>query len=939
VPVETPTQTQEMVDSLLRGDSWSGDFDVTRSDGSVVSVYVTNKPVFDAHGRLRAIISVSADASERRRLAAIVESSGDAIWDVTLDGLVSSWNGAAERLFGYAAREIIGHPVNRLVPDELTQEGLAIRARMMAGLPAEHIETTRLRKDGSSVDVRVTLSPTLNDEGEVVGVSAIAHDITERREAQRALEVSQRQLADAQRIAHLGSVEVDLVNGTVSRSEEYCRVLGVPEDRPASASLLTSILDPDDRPSWVQAWKELIEEGIGFEFGYRITRSDGQRRWVRARGVPEFGTDGNVVKVIVTVVDETERIEAEIALRSSERLYAAFLDQMPVGVYILEAGGTLFYANRTATDLLGSDPRPGAKAAELPAVFAAYRSGTGELYPADEQPIVCALAGRDGHNTDTEIHRSDRVVPLEVWAKPVHDEHGAVTHAISVFADITARRQAQEKARFQAHLLDVAGQAITATDATGAITYWNRAAEALYGWSAEEVHGRPITEVTLSEATRDQADEIIAAVRAGGSSSGEFVVQRRDGTEFSAFVTGSPITDDSGEVVGMIGVSSDITDRLTLEDRLRQSQRLESLGRLAGGVAHDFNNLLNVILNFGKFVAEATEGQIREDAEEIITAGEAAARLTRQLLTFARREQVQWKAIDLNAVVDDVHGLLARSIGEDIHLVVRPSEIPLITADRGHLEQILLNLAVNARDAMPDGGTLTIETSVVDFDDAYLHLHPDAPPGGYVQLAVSDTGTGMTPDVAARAFEPFFTTKEKHSGTGLGLATIHGIVTGAGGTISLYSEPGLGTTVRVYFALSNDTAGTEELGDSVDQMQGHGESVLVVEDHPAVRALTARMLRRNGYHVVEADDPAGALALAADRRFDLLLTDVVMPEISGRAVAEHICLTNPTQSVLYMSGYSDGVLGPSRTLESGVALVQKPFTELALLKAVSDALL
>jgi PAS domain S-box-containing protein len=556
--------------------------------------------------------------------------------------------------------------------------------------------------------------------------------------------------------------------------------------------------------------------------------------------------------------------------------------------------------------------------------------------PEQTKAMIDTLVRGELWSDEVEVTaKSGAQLSVQVTYTPVFDDLGRLSAVIAVSVDASEH---QRQARFQAHLLDVAGQAFVATDPRGAITYWNRAAEELYGWSADEVLGRPVTEVTPSDASREQAEEILSALVSGTKWSGEFMVQRRDGSAFPAFVTDTPIMDDGGGVAGVIGVSMDVTERRALEDRVRQGQRLESLGQLAGGIAHDFNNLLNVMLNYAKFIASATDGEAREDAQEVINAGEAAARLTRQLLTFARREPVELQALDLNAVVEDIHGLLARSIGEDIHLVVRAAAVPVITADRGQVEQILLNLAVNARDAMPGGGTLTIESSTVELDEEYVQLHPDATPGRYVQLAVSDTGTGMSGDVAARAFEPFFTTKAAHSGTGLGLATVHGIVSGAGGSISLYSEDGLGTTMRVYFPVAAGAVVTPRGGHRREPRPGCGQSVLVVEDHDAVRALTVRMLRRNGYEVTEARDPLDALGRAAERQFDLVLTDVVMPEMSGRAVADHIRSANPSQAVLFMSGYSDGVLGPSGVLDLGVALVQKPFTEAALLDAVSEAL-
>jgi PAS domain S-box-containing protein len=688
---ETSAQLQDIVETLLRGESWSGDFEVKRRDGVVVPVFVTNSPVFDANGRLSAIIGVSADASERRRLSAIVDGSGEAIVGVDAGGAIITWNEAAGRLFGYDADEIIGQPASVLAPADELREQIAVTTRVFETGRAEHLETTRRRKDGTTVDVSLMLSPTMDEHGTVTGMSGIAHDITERRQAQRALELSQRQLADAQRIAQLGSIEVDLEHGTITRSAEFSRLLGLSDEQQESANLFFSVLDPDDLPSWTEAWTAAVERGEPFDLSYRISRADGERRWVHVRGAPERGADGAVVKVIGTIVDETERVEADVVRRG-------------------------------------------------------------------------------------------------------------------------------------------------------------------------------------------------------------------------------------------------------LEEQLRQSQRLESLGQLAGGIAHDFNTHLNVILNYGRFVAEATDGQVHEDATEIISAAEAAARLTRQLLTFARREQVLLQPLDLNAVVDDVHGLLARSIGEDVHLVVRPSEIPRILADRGHIEQILLNLAVNARDAMPEGGTLTIVTTVVAFDDVDLELRFGPTTGTYVQLTVTDTGTGMSPEVAARAFEPFFTTKPKESGTGLGLATLHGIVTGTGGSVHLASKEGVGTTVRVYLPAVTDDVGPDDAVDATELVRGRGERILVVEDDRAVRDLTVRMLRRSGYVVAEAHSPRDGALVASGTPFDLLLTDVVMPEMSGRALAELIRTTNPAQRVLYMSGYSDGLLGSTRGLDPGVALIQKPFSERALLQAVREVL-
>jgi signal transduction histidine kinase len=378
-------------------------------------------------------------------------------------------------------------------------------------------------------------------------------------------------------------------------------------------------------------------------------------------------------------------------------------------------------------------------------------------------------------------------------------------------------------------------------------------------------------------------------------------------------------------------------ERERLENRLHQAQRLESLGQLAGGVAHDFNNLLAVILTCASFVAEATAGDasIRADVDRIQAAAERAARLTRQLLIFGHRDTTNVEILDLNTIVTDIQDLLTRTIGEDITLVVRSAAgLPAIRADRGQMEQVLVNLAVNARDAMPDGGTLTIRLGTAMLDEEYTRLHPPIRPGRCVELSVSDTGVGMTPEIVSRIFEPFFTTKTRDRGTGLGLATVHGIVAGAGGSLSVYSEPGMGTTFRAFFPPAEGQEAAAPRAPAAIAVRGRGETVLVVEDDPAVRDITARILRRNDYSVIEAASGPEALALAADRPLDLLLTDLVMPDVSGSELAQRIHRMHPGVAVLFMSGYSQDVLGPHRALDDDVPLIQKPFAAEELLKNI-----
>jgi signal transduction histidine kinase len=387
------------------------------------------------------------------------------------------------------------------------------------------------------------------------------------------------------------------------------------------------------------------------------------------------------------------------------------------------------------------------------------------------------------------------------------------------------------------------------------------------------------------------------------------------------------------------------------QEQLEQAQRLESLGQLAGGVAHDFNNLLAVILNYTAFAAEEVTGvtesdwaerceSARGDLEQISRAGQRAAGLTRQLLAFARREVVQPRVLDLDTVITAVEEMLRRTLGEHVELVTSlAGDLQPVLADPGQLEQVLVNLAVNARDAMPGGGTLTMDTSNITVDAESIAGGSKAPPGQNVRLRVSDTGTGMSPDVIEHAFEPFFTTKKDGGGTGLGLATVYGILTQADGHIHIYSDPGGGTTFSIMLPATSQAA-TPKAAEMAYQRTPRGETVLVVEDEAALREVTRRILARNGYRVITAASGPEALDIARDHQGEihLLVTDVVMPHMLGKEVAERMRLIKPETEVLYMSGYARPVLASQGRLEPGVALVEKPFSAADLLAKAGQVL-
>jgi two-component system cell cycle sensor histidine kinase/response regulator CckA len=511
---------------------------------------------------------------------------------------------------------------------------------------------------------------------------------------------------------------------------------------------------------------------------------------------------------------------------------------------------------------------------------------------------------------------------------------------------LAADREFDRASRWAA-IVESSADAIIGWTLDGIVTSWNSGAERMYGYTAGEVTGRNVSVLVLPGRV-DQFELVLDRLRQGEQVAFyESQAVRKDGTIIDVSLSVSPIRDPGGAVAGVSSVARDMTElnraeaeRHALEQQLQEAERLETLGQLAGGVAHDFNNLLAAIMSYAGFVVEESADRpgVRADAEQILAAAQRAAALTRQLLIFSRREVTQPEALDLNVVMADISDLLSTSVGSHIDLRIDPAAgLAAIMADRGQVGQVLLNLAVNARDAMPGSGVLTIGTSLAELDGGYTRLHPGARPGRFVQLTVSDTGVGMSAEVAARIFEPFFTTKPLGQGTGLGLSTLHGIVTQAGGSVTVESEEGAGTTFRLYFPAVGAAAAASSAGAAPAAREPEA-TILVVDDEPAVLAVTSRILRRKGYATLEAGTYEKALSLASSQDFQLLLTDSVMPGMSGATLAERVTELRPGVPVLHMSGYCAETLSPERIRDGELAFVQKPFTAEALLDKVRAAL-
>ncbi len=564
------------------------------------------------------------------------------------------------------------------------------------------------------------------------------------------------------------------------------------------------------------------------------------------------------------------------------------------------------------------------------------------------------------------VHRQGQLIPVSLAISPLCDDAGHIIGLSSSARRVTDRERTEAGLRA---LLEAAPDAVIGVDDDNRVVLCNSRAQGLFGLSHDDLVGRTVDDL-LSPPLESRPDASTAALATERTAAGRLgtdspssprpptVARHTDGNTVPVEVSVSVFDADQGRI--RCAVIRDIAERLRVQNeylqmraaaerakveaQMQRSQRLESLGQLAGGVAHDFNNIIAVIINYAAFIAEeATDAgltALAADAAQISRAGQRGAALTHQLLSFARRDVTRPQVLDLNTVVRDVEQMLRRLIDEHITLATRlPNAAMTVTADPGQLEQVLVNLAVNARDAMPRGGHLTIETCTVDVDADYTVDRPTLGLGRYVRLRVSDTGTGMPQEVIDRAVEPFFTTKPAGQGTGLGLAMAYGIITAAGGDLGIYSEPGIGTTITILLPSTDQTPTTADTSLSASA-PGGGELILAVEDEPALRDVTYRILSAAGYHVLIAEDGPSALRLADQHPepIDLLLTDVVMPAMLGKELAERLTATRPETRVLYMSGYAQPVLASQGTLDHDITLLEKPFTKPQLLTAVRNSL-
>ncbi|AWM88489.1 PAS domain-containing sensor histidine kinase [Microvirga sp. 17 mud 1-3] len=857
-------------------------------------------------------------------------------------------NAVVCELLGFRKDELIGLNFEEIIHPEDLPRVRTLAAQLIAReIPSYRVEKRYLHKDGRPVWVRVTSSLVAATADQSYRLS-IVEDISDRKHGEEVQRVSEARLHTVLEAIPIGAILSDADGQVIEANKAYLDLIGRTQDDLRSGSVRWDEITP---PEWLDIDKRAIDEARthGISTMYEKEYLCNGRRipvLLRLAAVDE----GRAFAVFV--LDLTERKAAEEALQARTAQWEALIETVPVAVWFTyDLSLQEVRANRLASKLF-----------DLPLIFNVldweakkwpqrriFRDGV--EVSLDQAPLRRAIQGIEIRNEEWGICFEDgRSVDLLYNASPLRDQTGAVVGAIAAAVDITVRKRSEailhdREARLHS-LLDTVPEALITISEQGTIESFSRSAADLFGYNAGEVVGQNIS-MLMPPPYRDEHDSYLKRYLHTGEKRiigiGRVVSgQRKDGSIF-------PIELAVGEVkIGgqhlFTGFIRDLTATQKIEQELRQAQKMEAVGQLTGGIAHDFNNLLTVILgNLEMLEMQLTSERQLELLREARETAEHGAQLTERLLAFGRRQPLQPRLINIGALLGDMTPLLRRTLGENIQVRSQfDSDLWQVLVDPSQLQSAILNLAINARDAMPTGGRLSIEADNVELEADYAGLYPEVLPGRYVLVAITDTGAGMPREVQERAFEPFFTTKEVGAGSGLGLSMVYGFVKQSGGHVTIYSEPGHGTTIRMYLphAMAGEAGRRATMSEPpIEALRGHGETILLVEDEPRVRRMTAVRLRSLGYRVLDAANGPAALALFDEHpEIDLLFTDMVMPGgMTGTDLADAARARRHSVRVLFCSGYAEpDIVQRGKAAEAG--WMKKPYSMRQLAQTLRDVL-
>lgn len=920
-----------------------GEWQHTLKSGEIIDVELIVS-LADFNGR-KAILSMVHDITERKRAEAalrkseskyreLIESMPVAYYKTTPAGRFIEVNPAFCRMVGYTSEELFAMDIPKtLYFEESEREG---EKRYSGFAPVTEIYRLK-RKDGSEVWMEDYARYLRDESGKIIFHEGICQDITEQKLAREALQSSEARLRTVIDSSSDAVVFLDSNWNLMECLNPVCyeRITGyLPAERLGRSAF--DVIHPDDLETLRSQFRTRQDEKVGATRSeYRIKHKDGTWRWVEgvARDMLE---EPSIKALVIGIRDIEERKFAEKRLVESEERYRVLVHNSPDSIVVL-TDGKLVYVNH---ETLG--PMHAESEEQL-----IGRSILDFIHPDSRQDVIRRIEDMIKTQKDQPLHEM-KLVGLDGAAVQVEVRSAPVTYfgklsIQSVIRNVTDRRQVEKRLHLQSVALNTAANGIVITDTSGNIVWANPAFGSLTGYSLNEAVGSNMRDL-IKSGKQDQEfyRNMWNTILAGQVWRGEIINKRKDGTLYTEDMTIAPVREGSGEITHFVAVKQDITDRKSLQEQLLQSQKLESIGQLAGGVAHDYNNILGVIIGYG----ELLKSKLRDDfeaqrpVEAILTASTRAADLTRQLLAFARKDIISPRVVNINSSLEIVQKMLKRIIGENINFVFRPGDnLWNVRIDPSQLDQVLINLAANSKDAIQGVGVITIETSNVSVDAIYAKGRPGLRTGDFVRLVFSDTGAGMESETVRRIFEPFFTTKEKGHGTGLGLSTVYGIVKQNNGEVFVTSGVGEGTSFEIF--LPRFIGEVEGLLDMPPEPVAHGtETILVVEDQEDILELTRASLENYGYRVLTASSPNEALMLckAHAGEIHLLLTDVIMPVMSGKDLSGKARELRPGMKVIYMSGYTANELSPKGVLGEEFEFIQKPFTPVALAKRVGDVL-
>jgi PAS domain S-box-containing protein len=969
-PPEDVPHFLESVRKIGESLAFHGHWRHRRKDGELFDVEVTTQGI--PFGGRKAILTVAQDISARRAadekvaehaayLQALTEINPLAIVVLGADRRIQMCNPAFEVLFGYHMAEILGVELDGLLaPAELRHEATTLSERAESG-EVVRANSMRRRSDGSLVDVRIIGVP-LVVNGKRTGSFYMYEDISERRRVEEAKRRAEEKFRSLFENSVEGIFRLTSGGSFLSVNPALARMCGYDSPQVMIASVREIDRDMYADPLCHEEFKRLVEDrGVVEAFECQMRRKDGTTLWVSENARAVRGANEAVIEYEGTMMDISDRKRSELERQVTTeiihsvtvtknldellgRIHAALKKVLYAGncfVALCEPSGGMFHFPFFVDEY---DVAPPPQEVGRSCTAYVYRTNKAMLIPQKEFDKLAELGEVELVGTPSPSWLG---VPLRTPEATIgvlvvqhyEDENAYTQRDLEFLSSVGGqiafaieRKRAEEKVRESESRLRVLVEQLPAVlwtvDRNLRFTSAVGAGLSRLGLKPDEIVGMSLSEYFE---TTDPEFEPVAAHK--HAIVGEPVMFHLEWKGGSFACHAEPLRGADGNVPGAICMCLDITDRKQLEEQLRHAQKMEAVGRLAGGIAHDFNNLLMVIQGYSDLLTERLpkDDPLQRNAVQIQMAAQRASSLTRQLLAFSRKQMLAPTVLNTHAVVADIEKILRRLIGEDVRL--ETSSVPdlwLVKADRSQVEQVVMNLAVNARDAMPLGGRLTIETANVEIDASFAHTHGVIKPGKYVVLSVTDNGCGMDAETQAHLFEPFFTTKEKGKGTGLGLATVYGIVKQSGGYIWVHSEPGQGSTFKIYLPRIEDESMRMEHDKRVDTrlLQTGSETILLVEDEAGVRELTRGYLEMGGYKVIEAEDGYTALELAAMHAgpIHLLLTDVIMPGISGREVAERIRALRPEIKVLYMSGYTDQTVVQHGILDDDAVFLQKPFT-------------